>query len=394
MVVADGSKLSCDAMVPDVVWQCQANVLASTLRVFALKGYDLILGIDWLESCGDMWIGWEKKTLRFRHEGKRITLKGIKDRTDSCTQISGGHLHKLLKAGALAQVIQLCAVQEQADSGHDIHPVIAQVLLDNEQCFGDPQELPPHRSFDHHINLVPGAKPVSVRPYRYTPQQKDEIEKQISEMLRKGIIKPSHSPFASLVLLVKKKDGCWRFCVDYRHLNAITVKNKYPMPIVDELLDELAGARYFTKLDLRSGYHQIRLTEEDEAKSAFRTHSGHYEFRVMPFGLSTAPATFQSAMNQVFAQQIRKSVLVFVDDILIYSNTIEDHAMHLAEVFQLLRKHNLFVKRSKCSFAQQSLEYLGHIISVDGVATDPAKVEAIKSWPRPTNLKQLVEYWE
>jgi hypothetical protein len=208
-------------------------------------------------------------------------------------------------------------------------------------------------------------------------------------MLRKGIIKPSHSPFASPVLLVKKKDGSWRFCVDYRHLNAITIKDKYPMPIVEELLDELAGAKFFTKLDLRSGYHQIRLAEEDEIKSAFRTHSGHFEFRVMPFGLAMAPATFQSAMNQIFEQQIRKSVLVFVDDILIYSNSIEEHAKHLAEVFNILKQHDLYVKRSKCTFAQPSLEYLGHIISAAGVGTDPSKIAAVKSWPKPSNLKQL-----
>jgi hypothetical protein len=150
------------------------------------------------------------------------------------------------------------------------------VLQDFEKCFGEPQELPPHRDYDHHIKLLPGVKPVSVRPYRYTPQQKDEIEKQITEMLKKGIIKPSHSPFASPVLLVKKKDGCWRFCVNYRHLNVVTVPDKYPMPVVEELLDELAGACYLTKLDLRSGYHLIRLAEEDEPKSAFRTHNGHF----------------------------------------------------------------------------------------------------------------------
>lgn len=208
-------------------------------------------------------------------------------------------------------------------------------------------------------------------------------------MMKKGIIKISHSPFASPVLLVKKKDGCWRFCVDYRHLNAVTVPDKYPMPIVEELLDELAGATMFTKLDLRSGYHQVRMAEEDEAKTAFRTHNGHFEFRVMPFGLSTAPATFQSAMNSIFSAQIRKSVLVFVDDILVYSKTPAEHAAHLRTVFQNLERNKLYLKRSKCTFAQPSLEYLGHIISKSGVATDPAKIESVKNWPKPVNAKQL-----
>ena len=179
-------------------------------------------------------------------------------------------------------------------------------------------------------------QPVNVKPYRYSPQQKDEIERQIKEMLKQGIIKPSHNPFASPVLLVKKKDGTWHFCIDYGHLNAVTVKNRYPMPVVDELLDELAGASMFTKMDLYSGYHQVRMVTSDEHKTTFKTHSGHYEFKVMPFGLSRAPATFQAVMNSIFALLIRKSVLVFVDDILIYIKSVKEHretsqgSVHLA----------------------------------------------------------------
>jgi hypothetical protein len=184
--------------------------------------------------------------------------------------------------------------------------------------------------------LLPGAKPVNVKPYRYSPQQKTEIEKQVQEMLAVGLIQHSTSPFASPVILVKKKDGTWRFCIDYRGLNNITVKNKYPMPIVDELLDELSGSQWFTKLDLRAGYHQIRLVPTDEHKTAFKAHLGLYEFKVMPFGLTNAPATFQSAMNNIFSNMIRKCVLVFMDDILIYSPTLEDHLSHLQQVFQLL----------------------------------------------------------
>jgi hypothetical protein len=166
------------------------------------------------------------------------------------------------------------------------------MITRNSELFKTPTELPPSREFDHHIPLVPGAHPVNVKPYRYTPTQKDEIERQIKEMLLSGVIKPSTNPFASPVLLVKKKDGTWRFCIDYRQLNALTVKNKYPIPIVEELLDELKGASWFTKLDMRSGYHQIRLKPEDEQKTAFKTHHGHWEFRVMPFGLTNVPATF------------------------------------------------------------------------------------------------------
>jgi hypothetical protein len=208
-------------------------------------------------------------------------------------------------------------------------------------------------------------------------------------MLQNGIIQPSHSPFASPVILVKKKDGTWHFCVDYRQLNNITVKDKYPLPIVDELLDELHGAAWFTKLDMRSRYHQIRVVPTDEAKTAFRTHHGHWEFRVMPFGLTKAPATFQALMNTIFQPLLRKCVLVFVDDILIYSKTLSEHLEHLNQVFGILHQHKLYLKMYKCSFAQQSLEYLGHIISGQGVSTDPKKAEAIGSWPIPTDAKQL-----
>lgn len=198
----------------------------------------------------------------------------------------------------------------------DVPDQINEVITEFQHLFKEPTELPPHTQFDHRIPLLPNVKPVNV---------KDEIEKQVAQMLHQGIIQTSVSPFASLVLLVKKKDGSWRFCIDYRALNEVTVKNKYPMLVVEELLDELAGVQCFTKLDLRSGYHQISLEEYDEFKTAFKTHARHYEFRVMPFGLTNAPATFQGLMNTIFAHLIRKGLLVFVDDILIYSRTLQEH---------------------------------------------------------------------
>ena len=204
-------------------------------------------------------------------------------------------------------------------------PEIQQLLLQYSQLFQEQSSLSPERYCDHHIELIPGEQPVNTRANRYAPTQKTEIEKQLADMLRSGTIRPSTSPYASPILLVKKKDGSWRFCVDYRCLNNITVKNKHPMPIVDELIDELSGAKWFSKLDFRSGYHQIRIAKGDEHKTAFRTHNGLFEFLVMPFGLTNAPATFQSAMNLFFEPLVRKGVLVFMDDILVYTSTLDEH---------------------------------------------------------------------
>ena len=346
----------------------------------------MILGMDWLEHFSPMWINWQRKKLRFTYQGKRITLTGVKENLSDCKSVTAKQLKGMFKSRAIAQVVQLCSIEEN-ETSEQLPPVISAVLQEFQDQFQEPSRLPPHRDFNHNIPLMPNAKPVNAKPYRYASKQKDEIERQVKVMLQQGIIKDSSSPFASPVLLVKKKDGSWRFCVDYRGLNDITIKNKFPMPVVDELLDELAGAKWFTKLDLRSGYHQIRLLPQDEHKTAFRTHQGLYEFRVMPFGLTNALASFQGLMNKIFAPMIRKNVLVFVDDILVYSKSLEEHVQHLRQVFQILQQHQLFVKASKCSFAKQQLEYLGHIIGEHGVATDPAKVQAVQEWPVPKNLK-------
>jgi hypothetical protein len=243
----------------------------------------------------------------------------------------------------------------------------------------------PRRQYDHHIPLILGARPVSVHPYRVALELKNEIERQISELLAQGVIMHSTSMFGSPVLLVKKEETAWRLIVDYRHLNALTVKGKYP----DELLDELTGSCWFSKLDLKAGYHQIRLASGEEHKTTFQTHHDHYEFKVMAFGLTGAPSTFQCAMNATLAPALRKFVVVFFDDILVYSPTFAEHLLHLEDMLLILQREHWQVKASKCLFAQQSVTYLGHVVSEHGVATDSSKIEPIQTWAAPQNQKEL-----
>lgn len=257
------------------------------------------------------------------------------------------------------------------------------LVTEFDDLFQEPMSLPPLRQCDHWISLLRGTAPVVVCPYRYPHRQKDEIEKQCNQMLQQGLIQPSKSPFSSPVLLVSKKDGSWCLCIDYHEPNAKTVKDKFPIPVVDELLDELHGAKYFAKLDLRSGYHQVRMSPSDVEKTAFRTHHGHLEFLVMPFGLTNAPSTSQALMNEVFHEFLRHFVLVFFDDILIYSNCWEDHLVHVRKVFLLLRAHRLYLKQYKCCFGTTHVACLGHIISVTGVEVDRSKIQAILDWPQP-----------
>lgn len=271
----------------------------------------------------------------------------------------------------------------------NIDPELAILLHTYATVFAVPTTLPPQRVQGHAIPLQQGSGPIKVRPYRYPHTQKEQIEKMVQEMLDQGIIQPSNSPFSSPILLVKKKDGSWRFFIDYRALNAITVKDSFPMPTVDELLDELYGAQYFSKLDLRSGYHQILVQPEDRAKTAFRTHHGHYEWLVMPFGLTNAPATFQCLMNKVFQFALRKFVLVFFYDILIYSDSWLDHLKHLELVLQTLKHHQLYARLSKCSFGATEVDFLGHTVSGKGVSMEATKIKAVLDWPTPTTVKQL-----
>jgi hypothetical protein len=279
-------------------------------RILELPGYDIVLGCDWQAKHSPIGFDYQKRTLLLVKEGKKHLSIPACDTILQATEISTSEVDKLLASGAEGYVINVLSkdTQHTAQVPAEIDIIIQQFA----DVFETPTTLPPERQCDHQIPLQENAVPPNTRPYRVPHKHKDELERQIKELLQAKIIRPSTSPFASPIILVKKKDHSWRLCVDYRKLNALTVKNKFPIPIIEDLLDELHGATVFTKLDLRSGYHQIRMDPNDIAKTAFRTYSGHYEYMVMPFGLSNAPGTFQSLMNEVFAPHLRKFILVFL----------------------------------------------------------------------------------
>ncbi|PKA64689.1 putative mitochondrial protein [Apostasia shenzhenica] len=393
VTVANGDRIPITQEVHNLQWSMQGVVFSTEALVMPLENYHMILGIQWLSELGNVSWNFKELQMTFTLHDKQIRLIGIKIPIIQLTREK--HWAKLLQNASVALYIQffssLIAVTDKPLQKLTIkqQKELDAILGRHSEVFTEPSGLPPHRTFDHQITLKEGTNPISVRPYRYPALQKSAIERLISEMKESGIIRESISPFSSPVVLIKKKDGSWRLCIDYRELNAKTIRDKFPIPVIEELLDELHGSQYFSKMDLRSGYWQVRMFEDDIRKTAFRTHEGHYEFLVMPFGLTNAPATFQRLMNSIFKPFLRQFVLVFFDDILIYSKSWQEHLQHLKQVFDVIVENSLKLKKSKCMFATQTIEYLGHYISAEGVTTDPTKIQAIIEWPTPSSVKEL-----
>jgi hypothetical protein len=271
-----------------------------------------------------------------------------------------------------------------------LQPTINRLLQQFSKTFGPlPKQPPPQRDVDHEIELEPGAKPPFLPIYQLSVKELEEVKKQLTMLLESGFIQPSKSPFGAPIIFVPKKNGKLRMCVDYRALNAITVKNRYPLPRIDELMDRLHGATVFTKLDLQSGYWQIRIKEEDIPKTAFRTRYGHYEWKVLPFGLTNAPATFQALMNNVLRPYLDQFVVVYLDDILIYSRTPEEHEQHLQLVLKALEDNELYVGLDKCAFGFPEVDFLGHVVSGEGIKPDPGKISAVQEWPTPKGIREV-----
>jgi hypothetical protein len=270
----------------------------------------------------------------------------------------------------------LCALKASSESLKEektVHDV--PMVRDYPNVF--PEELPgmpPDRDVEFIIDLLPGTGPIAKRPYCMSIDELAKVKKQLDELISKEYIRPSASPWGSPILFVKKKDGSMRMCVNYQNQNTVTIKNKYPLPRIDDLLDQLRGAKYFSKIDLRSGYHQMKIRESDIPKTAFVTRYGQYEFTVVSFGLTNALAYFMNMMNKVFMDELYKFVVVFINDILIYSSTAEEHEHHLRTVLEKLAQHQLYAKFSKCEFWLQEVAFLGHVLSAEGVAVDPLRL--------------------
>ncbi len=253
-------------------------------------------------------------------------------------------------------------------------------------------QIPHHRSSDCAIDLLPGATPTRGRVFPLSQPESEAMKAYIDKELAKGFIRPSTSPASAGFFFVKKRDGGLRPCMDYRSLNEITVKFRYPLPLVPAALEQLRTAKYFTKLDLRSAYNLIRIWEGDEWKTAFSMTTGHYEYLVMPFGLSNSPSVFQAYINDVFRVILNRWVIVYIDDILIFSESLEAHIHQVRVGLKRLIEHQLYAKKEKCEFHQKRVSFLGYIISTDGVAMDNSKLQSVLNWPQPMTVKELQQF--
>ncbi|GKA81952.1 putative reverse transcriptase domain-containing protein [Tanacetum coccineum] len=384
--LADGQVVSTN----NVLIGCTLNLLNHSfpidLMVIELGSFDVIIGMDWLSRydaanlCG-------KKKVRIPLEGKTLVIEG--DRNNSRLKIvSCIKARMYIENGCELFLAQLTEQELKEKRLEDVS-----VIRYFPEAF--PEELPglpPPRQVEFRIDLIPGATPVVRAPYHLAPSEMKEFSMQLQELSDEGFIRPSSSPWGAPVLFVKKKDGSFRMCIDYRELNKLMTKNRYPLPRIDDLFDQLQGSSVYLKIDLRSGYHQLRIREEDIPITAFRTRYGHYEFQVMPFGLTNAPAVFMDLTNRMCKPYLDKFVIVFIDDILIYSKNKEEHGEHLKTILNLLRSEKLYAKFSKCDFWLDSMQFLGHVIDNSGVHVDPAKIEAIENWAAPTTPTEVRQF--
>ncbi|KAL0540096.1 hypothetical protein IC582_024325 [Cucumis melo] len=352
-----------------------------------MQDFDVILGMDWLSANHASIDCFGKEVVFNPPSGPKFKFRGA---GMVCVPkvISAMKASKLLSQGTWGILASVVDIRER-----EVSLSSEPVVREYPDVFPDELlRLPPPREVDFAIELEPGTASISRAPYRMAPAELKELKVQLQELLDKGFIRPSVSPWGAPLLFVKKKDGSMRLCIDYRELNKVTVKNRYPLPRIDDLFDQLQGATVFSKIDLRSGYHQLRIRDSDIPKTTFRSRYEHYEFIVMSFGLTNAPTVFMDLMNRVFKDFLDSFVIVFIDDILIYSKTEAAHEEHLHQVLETLRANKLYAKFSKCEFWLKKVTFLGHVVSSEGVSVDPAKIEAVTNWPRPSTVSEIQSF--
>jgi hypothetical protein len=361
-ITTPGGIISSSQICRKVPIELGSHLIKIDLLLLDLKGMDVLLGMDWITQH-QVSLDIFSRTVEIDSPEHEPTILYLPQREyiNSCTY-----------AATRIKLKDIPIVCEYPDVFPDDLP-----------------GMPADRDIEFIIELQPGTAPISKRPYRLPPNELAELKIQLQDLLDKGYIRPSASPWGCPALFVKKKDNSLRLCIDYLPLNAVTIKNKYPLPRIDILFDQLARAKVFSKIELRSGYHQIKIRPSDIPKMAFSTRYVLYEYLVMSFGLTNAPAYVMYLMNSVFMQELDKFVVVFIDDIPIYSKNPEDHAKHLHVILQRLRDHHLYAKFSKCEFWLDTVKFLGHTISGDGISVDPSKVQEVMDWKLPTSVHQI-----
>ncbi|GJZ77882.1 putative reverse transcriptase domain-containing protein [Tanacetum coccineum] len=383
--LADGKLVGIDTIIRGCTLNFLNHQFNIDLMPVELGSFDVIIGMDWLRKYHVV-IACDEKLVQIPYGNETLIFHGNESnngRESRLTIISCSKAQEYMAKGCQIFLAQIIAKKEGDKlEGKKLKDV--PIVQDFPEVFPeDLPGLPPARPVEFQIDLIPGAAPVARAPYRLAPSKMKELSKQLQKLSDKGFISPSSSPWGAPVLFRKKKDGSFRMCIDYRELNKLTVKNRYPLLRIDDLFDQLQGSSIYSKIDLRSGYHQLRVREKDIPKTAFRTRYGHYQFQVMPFGLRNALAVFMDLMNRVSKPYLDKFVIAFIDDILIYSKDEKEHEEHLKAILELLKKEKLYAKISKCEFWIPKVQFLGHIIDSRGIHVDPAKIESIKDWASP-----------
>jgi hypothetical protein len=387
LAIRDASRFTLDTQTQKLPMEIGTITQSKAAYVLPLPSCDAIFGMPFLNG----------KRLFANPEENLVTLDDMElpivenpGRPTQISVISRGRFKAEIRKNEITELYLATIKTEDTKPGNEpswVKEEYADIFLE-----GLPPGMPPERKVTHNIPLHPGSPPQFRGIFRLSQVELQELRKQLSQLLNDGKISPSTSPYGAPVLFTRKKDGSLRMCIDYRALNSQTVKNRYALPRIDELLDRLYGAKRFSKIDLTSGYWQIAIAAADRYRTAFRTRYGHYEFNVMPFGLTNAPATFQSLMNDIFRDMLDICVVVYLDDILIYSKNDQDHEEHVRQALQRLREHKLYARPSKCTFFTDTVEYLGHVIGPDGIKPNPALVQAITDFPQPQMLKELQSF--